>query len=1000
MRIEQLMCSIFRCDLNRVTKILRQLETELAGQGANTGNSSANKRLKKILNERCDGNRNIFHAAVFVCAPTSNNNLSGVTAKATQSPAQPASGLRPSKFSDSGLGIYAAYGTCSSYQNLGGAPAASGTAPTGSSPGTTKPPTIERPWSTCGSNKNPGSELTFRKINISLESNSQPIKQQEGEQQQQQEAAIPTTFRPPLPPSIEEPMNTSKYTPVWSQVKLGEKDRKQNGLKILQELLASPIFQQGGLYELLSHKAAEGQTPFMYAVHLRAYEAGSLLFEQALKMRQEFTTLAGGSNQAYNRDMHFTNLVFPLGSRTDQSPLYVLCSNDTCSFTWTGDNHITQDIFECRTCTLVGNLCCCSECARTCHKGHDCKIKTSSPTAYCDCWEKCKCKSLIAGDQEKRFGLLERLLAETNLLSVSSCRGESLLIYLAQTVARQMQEQRNYKRVGGGGGGGASSSASSTSSSCSRRNQPNGGAGYNSNSEAGSSSLMSGLTGSIGDMPQHDLEPPKFSRRALEKIFNDWFSVKQIFLHNKARFHPDSQDIQEEDGFEEEKRRPTNTSQFLYSSSSLLFDESVYADSQSGCVDLDKFIYILVNKCPSELLAILVETLQRQMSATAAAGNDAEAVEDRDECELIARRLVRSVARLFVILCIETSPTSLNLNLSLTASGTSVQTEVNSLTSTLTTLHTNPQSPKATSINSRLARFKSLGGSSSMPASKSNETTNTSGSSQIASLVTVTPIAKCEYVLRQLPKHAVEELANVAHSLIEPVVLGLTKPSTFKLSVNSSNGNVVAAAAPASTSFNTNSTSASEFLGIGSGAGGSSGIGGTGSSSMNALNNQSLAEEIFNVEATMHRQLTSAITTSLITPPPAPRKLPRKEEPPRNLSFINTFETVNQPSLPKSNKPIQPGQPVGKTEHEGLVKVCKTRTHLIRLKIEIFIFLKEFYIDATAPTCLDFASSGKYCFIKHDGRIGQQQQLPQQQWAQLCGGKQEDEPFESQHEQQ
>jgi len=32
-----------------------------------------------------------------------------------------------------------------------------------------------------------------------------------------------------------------------------------------------------------------------------------------------------------------------------------------------------QDIFECRTCGLVGSLCCCTECARICHKGHDCK---------------------------------------------------------------------------------------------------------------------------------------------------------------------------------------------------------------------------------------------------------------------------------------------------------------------------------------------------------------------------------------------------------------------------------------------------------------------------------------------------------------------------------------------------------------------------------------------------------------------------------------------------
>jgi E3 ubiquitin-protein ligase EDD1 len=158
-----------------------------------------------------------------------------------------------------------------------------------------------------------------------------------------------------------------------------------------------------------------------------------------------------------------------------------------------------------------------------------CKVKTSSPTAYCDCWEKCKCRSLIAGDQEKRFALLDRLLADTNLLSASSFRGESLLIYLAQTVSRQIQEQRNYKRVSG-----TLSSASSTASSgSSRRN------GYNSSSSESTGTASSlGITGSIGDMPQHDLEPPKFSRRALEKVFTDWNSIKQMFLFRRSRLDP------------------------------------------------------------------------------------------------------------------------------------------------------------------------------------------------------------------------------------------------------------------------------------------------------------------------------------------------------------------------------------------------------------------------------------------------------------------------------
>ena len=43
------------------------------------------------------------------------------------------------------------------------------------------------------------------------------------------------------------------------------------------------------------------------------------------------------------------------------------------------------------------------------------RLKRTSPTAYCDCWEKCPCKSLIAGDQIQRDELLHRLIDETEL---------------------------------------------------------------------------------------------------------------------------------------------------------------------------------------------------------------------------------------------------------------------------------------------------------------------------------------------------------------------------------------------------------------------------------------------------------------------------------------------------------------------------------------------------------------------------------------------------------
>ena len=38
------------------------------------------------------------------------------------------------------------------------------------------------------------------------------------------------------------------------------------------------------------------------------------------------------------------SMIFPSGTSPENSPLHVICCNDTCSFTWTGAEHINQDI--------------------------------------------------------------------------------------------------------------------------------------------------------------------------------------------------------------------------------------------------------------------------------------------------------------------------------------------------------------------------------------------------------------------------------------------------------------------------------------------------------------------------------------------------------------------------------------------------------------------------------------------------------------------------------
>ncbi|KAI5715389.1 hypothetical protein M8J77_015250 [Diaphorina citri] len=304
-------------------------------------------------------------------------------------------------------------------------------------------------------------------------------------------------------------------------------------------------------------------------------------------------------------------MIYPPGSNADSNPLHAICCNDTCSFTWTGAEHINQDIFECRTCGLTGSLCCCTECARVCHRGHDCKLKRTSPTAYCDCWEKCKCKALVAGNQTYRFQVLDKLITETDLVTRPNSRGENILLFLVQTVGRQSIEQRQYRSRPPG----RASSA------------PQAGGSRSKAGPASSSSAELEL-----DMPEHDLEPPRFARRALDHILRDWRGVRAMMLSGASSL-----------------ANPGGSNGTTSSSGPGVIEDETYLKSQSGTALLDKFTHCLLVKCSNEMLNRLLGTLLREMQSPGARG--AEAV-------LVARRFVRSVIRIFVICSVEMAPVS------------------------------------------------------------------------------------------------------------------------------------------------------------------------------------------------------------------------------------------------------------------------------------------------------------------------------------------------------
>ncbi|EDV98558.1 E3 ubiquitin-protein ligase hyd [Drosophila grimshawi] len=599
---QKLMPHILRCDVKNCIALLMRLEKE------------DRKDTVSVVEERCDGNRNIFHACVIMCAPTSNKDsqhspeLSSSTAEkkpVASGVSLPRTGPGLSYGGSAFAGNGSSFSENSSFSTV--------TAGVSSSSSTSATLTRE--------NRISLRDMMHRLINTeqSTEQNSQPPTTSAGEDHAYM----------PLPWSLESGAaasnlsasgaqnaditdeDVSKVLPSSSQnigvsnSKMGTPNytfdltqRREHAILILQHMCASAAMRPY-LFQMLSAKDAQGQTAFMLAVSCRAYEAGIILLSTILSVSDQDTHLKEA-------------MIFPSGSPADQSPLHVICFNDTCSFTWTGADHINQNIFECKTCGLTGSLCCCTECARVCHKGHDCKLKRTAPTAYCDCWEKCKCKALIAGNLTKRFALLCKLVSSTDLVTKFNSKGESILLFLIQTVGRQIVEQRQYRfsvRV---------------------RNVSN-----NTGSANGSNTVITNRKPSSldidSDMPDHDLEPPKFARKALERLLIDWQAVRSMIMSGAERNEANA-NVHGNPG------DGGNSESF-----------NVFMQSQHGSTLIDKFTHSLIVKCTSDHLDTLLLTLVRELQ-------NFLVVDRCKEAEEVARRFVRSVARVFVIFNLEKQP--------------------------------------------------------------------------------------------------------------------------------------------------------------------------------------------------------------------------------------------------------------------------------------------------------------------------------------------------------
>jgi E3 ubiquitin-protein ligase EDD1 len=363
---------------------------------------------------------------------------------------------------------------------------------------------------------------------------------------------------------------------------VNEKDEHViNVLSMLRHLTSYSSLFHDTFLELMSQINLSGYTPFMAAVAYKSYSVALYLLELACDI-------------SGNDEETLISMIYPHSRHPDDNPLFVLCHNDPCSFTWTGEEHIHQDIFECRTCGLVGSLCCCTECAYTCHRGHDCSFKRASPNAYCDCWEKCPCKALAIGDDAIRYKLLLKLLTLPFLSTRVNGRGEHLLGMLVNIVARQGKEQSQWM--------GKKSSGSLRHRTSRFEGNP--------------------------DVPVHNLSPPKFASRALMVVLEEWTCVRAALLQEDSDSPLNAPSGSGPSG-------GTNEWPLFFS----LLEQQRILKSQSHTKYLDVLAYTLLSISSHEIVETLVTTLVQQM------GPQRKIRDAVTTCQ----RFLRSVLRVFVI---------------------------------------------------------------------------------------------------------------------------------------------------------------------------------------------------------------------------------------------------------------------------------------------------------------------------------------------------------------
>nr|CAD2185644.1 unnamed protein product [Meloidogyne enterolobii] len=497
--------------------------------------------------------------------------------------------------------------------------------------------------------------------------------------------------------SKDEPESADSSDLINKRIPIAAKERQANSIEIIRELCKNSVVREYFI-DLMRQRDINGHSPFETAIYQRAYSAAQLMWQTAIDVKD------------WSQDV--VDLLMPsVGSddTNEDSSLFILCANDTCSYTWTGEEHTPQKIYECKTCGLVGTLCCCTECALLCHRNHDCKLKKTSPTAYCDCWEKCECKALVTGNNAKREQLLSGMLQCPALIDGLNSKGEHILLFLARTVGRQLIEQEGYTKR-------------------SKRPGPT------------TTTTAYGVP-----IPEHDLEPPKFARKALDLAIGNWDVVKSLL------------DV----GI----KKPNTLINSKTEDDQPILENVFHLLEHNGSTHLDKFVLTLLGWCEESSLDTLLNLLVRQ-------ANKQQKKWD-EEVHYLIQRFVRSVIRLFVMVIL----------LSPEANGTLLATIFDDINKAIPA----PDAPNLIYPLSNQSNAAQPGTSTSAVAAIRDSLNNyrAAAISGVLSLVrarskkhkVIAFVAKCRRVFQALISYSLLELIGITDALISPIRLGIVKPS-------------------------------------------------------------------------------------------------------------------------------------------------------------------------------------------------------------------------------